>query len=98
MKYILLFLFVASGSIASAQSGYWQQDLSYRINASLDDKLNSIKGDEEIIYKNNSPSTLEFIWFHIWPNAYKNDQTALMQQIIHDTARSKKAENHGTGF
>jgi predicted RNA binding protein with dsRBD fold (UPF0201 family) len=98
MKFIFSILLLVSVINASGQSDYWQQDLSYKINASLDDKTNSIKADEEIIYKNNSPSTLEYIWFHIWPNAYKNDQTALMQQIIHDTARAKKAENHGTGY
>ena len=25
-------------------------------------------------YGNYSPDTLSFIWFHVWPNAYRNDQ------------------------
>jgi hypothetical protein len=81
-----------------AQQDYWQQQLRYNIKAELNDKDKSITGFETIVYKNNSPSTLNFIWFHLWPNAYKNDSTALLQQIKNDTARSKKMENVGTGF
>ncbi len=82
---------------SSAQNNYWQQDLRYTINAELNDKEKSITGFETIVYKNNSPSTLDFIWFHIWPNAYKNESTALLQQIKKDAERSKKMENFGSG-
>lgn len=81
----------------TAQQPYWQQQLRYDIKAELNDKEKSITGFETIVYKNNSPSTLEFIWFHIWPNAYKNESTALLQQIKNDKDRSKKMENVGTG-
>ena len=80
-----------------AQNAYWQQQLRYNIRAELNEKEKSISGFETIVYKNNSPSNLDFIWFHIWPNAYKNDSTALLQQIKNDTARSKKKEIIGTG-
>ena len=33
-------------------------------------------------YYNNSPDTLYFIWFHLWPNAYKNDRTAFSDQLL----------------
>lgn len=82
----------------NAQQAYWQQQLSYTITADLNDKENSITGTETIIYKNNSPSSLDFIWFHIWPNAYKNETTALFQQIKNDSSRSKKLENPGHGY
>lgn len=35
-----------------------------------------------LIYTNNSPDTLHFIWFHLWPNAYKNDKTAFSDQML----------------
>ena len=92
----LLFSLLIGGQII-AQESYWQQQLRYNISAELNDKEKSISGFETIVYKNNSPSNLEFIWFHIWPNAYKNDSTALLQQIKKDTARSKKMETFGTG-
>ena len=74
----ILMLFCGS---ASAQSGYWQQDLRYTIKAELSEADQSIRASETIVYKNNSPTTLPFIWFHLWPNAYSNDQTALIRQI-----------------
>ncbi len=33
-------------------------------------------------YVNNSPDTLQFIWFHVWPNAFKNDKTAFSEQLL----------------
>ncbi|MFM2358950.1 MAG: hypothetical protein RLY16_943, partial [Bacteroidota bacterium] len=79
------------------QQIYWQQDLDYTIKASLDEKAKTITGFESIIYKNNSPQTLTFIWFHIWPNAYKNDKTALIKQLKADADRGKKMESYGEG-
>src|SRR5688572_12073988 len=97
MKKILLILAIFCSAQLSAQQNYWQQELSYDIKATLDNKEHSIRGEEQIVYKNNSPSVLNFIWFHIWPNAYKNESTALLQQIRNDASRSKKAETIGVG-
>jgi len=33
-------------------------------------------------YINHSPDTLYFIWFHIWPNAYRNDLTRYSDQLL----------------
>jgi hypothetical protein len=98
MKLTFLSLTFVVSLQLSAQSLYWQQQLSYTLSAELNDTENSISGFETLVYKNNSPSTLSFIWFHIWPNAYKNETTALLQQIKNDKDRSKKLENPGTGF
>ncbi len=67
-------------SIATGQTGYWQQQADYSIDVSLDDKDNALLGFEKVIYTNNSPDTLHFIWFHLWPNAYKNDRTDFARQ------------------
>ncbi|MEO7990122.1 MAG: M1 family metallopeptidase [Chryseolinea sp.] len=95
-SFILFFLFLVSNALF-AQSSYWQQQLRYTIKAELNDTEKSITGYETIVYKNNSPHTLDFIWFHIWPNAYKNPSTALMEQIHNDPDRSKKEKNFGAG-
>ena len=80
-----------------AQQNYFQQHLTYNIDVTLNDKDKSLNGAETIVYKNNSPSSLEFIWFHIWPNAYKNESTALFQQIRNDTSRKEKLKNVAYG-
>jgi hypothetical protein len=97
MKYSILILVFFINLQASSQN-YFQQELRYSIEAELNDASKTISATETIVYKNNSPSTLDFIWFHIWPNAYKNERTALIQQIRNDSSRSKKMENFGTGY
>ena len=92
----LVVLFVSPQT--HAQQAYWQQHLRYDIKARLDDKEKTITGFETVVYKNNSPSVLNFIWFHIWANAYKDKTTALIQQITNDESRSKKMKDFGTGY
>lgn len=53
--------------------GYWQQDVYYKINASLDDKTDIIDGSEELTYWNNSPDELPFVYFHLYSNAQTKD-------------------------
>ena len=61
---------------------YFQQDVDYNIEVTLNDTDKTLTAYEIINYKNNSPDTLEFIWFHLWPNAYKNDSSALAKQFF----------------
>lgn len=51
--------------------GYWQQDVKYKIDASLDDKDDRITAKEELTYYNNSPDTLQFVYFHLYENAFQ---------------------------
>ena len=67
-------------SISQAQ--YWQQKVDYTIDVSLNDQAKTLQGFEKINYYNNSPDTLTYIWFHIWPNAYKTDRTAFSNQLL----------------
>lgn len=60
----------------------WQQHVSYKIDGSLNDMQNSISAFESIIYTNNSPNQLNEIYFHLWPNAYRNTQTAFAKQQL----------------
>ena len=91
MKYIILFFyFVFFSSIAFAQKDtYWQQQVNYKIDVRLNEKQKTLDGFVSIDYFNYSPDTLSFIWFHLWPNAYKNDQTAFSEQLL---------ENNRTDF
>ena len=67
---------------AHCQLNYWQQQVNFTIDVSLNDKEHTLDGFEKIEYINNSPDTLKFIWFHLWPNAYKNDKTAFTDQSL----------------
>jgi len=81
MKKIKLLTLILLSLKLSAQE-YFQQEVNYTINVELDDKNHTLKGMEYIDYFNNSPDDLEFLWFHLWPNAYKDNTTALAKQKI----------------
>ena len=81
MKRLAFFFFAFTIINASAQQqNYWQQEVHYTIDVKLNVADKSIKGFEQLEYINHSPDTLTFIWFHLWPNAYKNNSTALYNQ------------------
>jgi hypothetical protein len=98
MKRLIIAIACFTTVSVSAQDNYWQQRINYKINVSLDDKNHSLKGSEELDYTNNSPDVLNYIWFHLWENAYKNDSTAFAKQLIRDKkgmARLKKFKDRG---
>ncbi len=76
------FILTAAFSQSSNENRYWQQQVNHQIDVSLDIKEHTLDGFERIEYINNSPDTLHFIWFHIWPNAFKNDRTAFSDQML----------------
>jgi Peptidase family M1 domain len=83
IKLFIFLLFIFYFSLASfCQKPYTQQQVNFTIDVSLNDKEHTLTGFEKIEYINNSPDTLTFIWFHLWPNAYKNDKTAFSDQLL----------------
>ena len=76
------FIFFVSLCTAQTNTAYWQQEVNYTINVSLNDSNHYLEGDITIQYINNSPDQLDYIFFHLWPNAYKNRNTALAKQLL----------------
>ena len=77
----LLILLFYKISLLSGQP-YWQQQVNYTIDVSLNDNNHTLDGFVKMEYINNAPDTLYFIWFHLWPNAFKNDRTAFSDQLL----------------
>lgn len=77
--YMALF-FMGAGVLA--QQPYFQQEVNYKIEVSLNDSAHTLSAFARIQYVNNSPVALDFIYFHLWPNAYKNTHTALNRQLL----------------
>jgi hypothetical protein len=75
------FLLSINGVVAQT-SNYFQQKVNYDIEVTLDDKQHSLTGTLTLSYHNNAPDTLTEIYFHAWPNAYKNKQTAFAKQLL----------------
>ena len=79
MKLFLL-SFLLTGAVSSYGQAYWQQSVATKIDVRLDDRTHFLYAHEELDYTNNSPDTLQSIYMHLWPNAYKNDHTPFAQQ------------------
>ncbi|MBK9412258.1 MAG: M1 family metallopeptidase [Bacteroidetes bacterium] len=81
MKLILthLFLFLFINQLHS--STYFQQKVDYKIQVTLNDATHELRGFEEITYTNNSPVPLQELYFHLYPNAYKNTSTPLAKEL-----------------
>ena len=87
---LLVFPLVASAQPTAkpvALATYWQQQVNYSIDVTLDDQQHLLTGREELVYTNNSPNALPFIWFHLWPNAYRDDNTAFARQQLRNGSR-----------
>jgi len=68
---------------------YFQQEVNYRMHVKLDDSHHELSGYETIRYINNSPDSLCFIYFHLWPNGYSNNQTELAKQLRSSNGKQK---------
>ena len=89
---ILGFSFL-SGYAQSGSESYWQQEVHYRIDVELDDVNHMLTGFIEIDYINHSPDSLNFIYFHLWPNAYNSTTTEFAKQQIENGSSSFQAAN-----
>jgi hypothetical protein len=72
-----LFLIIS----VSATAQYFQQDVSFEINASLDSN-HTIIATTDITYTNNSPNTIDTFFIHLWANAFSDKLSAFSEQAI----------------
>jgi predicted secreted protein len=57
---------------------YWQQEVDYNIDATLDEDNQRLSATELITYRNNSPDTLTYLWFQLDQNRFRSDSMAAM--------------------
>lgn len=81
-KITCIILFLYPVCLFSQSTGYFQQKTDFKISVELNTVNQTLDGFVSLNYTNNSPDTLHYIWFHLWPNAYKNDQTAMSEQRL----------------
>jgi len=73
----LLFLCVIYTGYAS-----FRQKVDIVIEAELIDSTETLQASQKIKYFNNSNDTLKEIFFHLWPNAYNDNNSAFAKQLI----------------
>ncbi len=63
---------------------YWQNTASYNLQVQFDPLSRYLQGTEEITYQNNSPDTLNVLWFKLYPNLYKKGTPVLVNIAVED--------------
>lgn len=60
---------------ASGEPGpkYWQNRADYKIDCTIDTAKHEVRGAAELIYTNNSPDNLKFLWLQLDQNIYRKD-------------------------
>lgn len=82
LRLFFIISFLSTYFIVCAQQNYFQQEVNYTIDVTLNDENHDLHAFEKIEYINKSKNTLDKIYFHLWANAYKNNETALAKQLL----------------
>lgn len=61
---------------------YWQNEVNYNINATLDTTDKRLTATVEINYTNNSPDNLSFLWLQMDQNIYRKDSRGTATQDV----------------
>ena len=88
-RYLLLSLGIFWPFLKASSQDYFQQEVNHKINVTLNDTKHELNGYESVEYINNSPDTLGFLYFHLWPNAYSDNKTELAREIIYREGKGK---------
>lgn len=71
MKKILIVLLLAISVHIQAQRTYWQQSVEYTMDIDMNVKDNQFVGKQTLKYTNNSPDTLNKVFYHLYFNAFQ---------------------------
>ncbi len=70
------FLFLLLTSTGYAEDHYWQQEVNYVMQVTLQSDLRTITGQTQIEYINNSPDTLRELYIKAFPNSVQRGSYA----------------------
>ena len=91
--YLFLCIGIFCPFLKVQSQSYFQQESNYDIHVTLNDVEHSLSGFESVEYINNSPDTLGFLYFHLWPNAYSGNKTELAKELVRRDGKSKLFDN-----
>ena len=84
---LLIVLFISTYTDAQIND-YWQQEIKYEMNIDMDVDTYKYTGESKITYYNNSPDTLQKVYFHLYFNAFQpGSEMDVRQQNLPDPDR-----------
>ncbi len=94
MKMICRYLFafmVVTAVTAQNNNSYWQQKVEYKMEIDMDVTSYQYKGKQELKYTNNSPDTLNRVFYHLYFNAFQpGSEMDIRSRTIEDPDRRVK--------
>ncbi|MDL1913740.1 MAG: M1 family metallopeptidase [Bergeyella sp.] len=85
-KNLAFFVFLWGLVFQAQKAGYYQQSVKYTMNIDVDVRKFTYKGEQAIVYKNNSPDELDIIYFHLYWNAFQPH--SIMDQEIQNRGKN----------
>lgn len=85
---------------ASGKPGpaYWQNRSNYNIKVVLDEAKQRVYGTVELLYTNNSPENLDFIWFQLDQNLFKSDSRGQSTIPLNNSRYGSSSNSFEGGF
>ncbi len=71
---------------------YWQNSADYILDATLDEKSETVSGNVTIHYTNNSPETLNFIWLYVEQNRFTENSRGTLTTPVQGNRYSGDVE------
>lgn len=104
LAFAFLFLAAIPSFSFQTQPNYWQQKVAYTMDIDMDVETNQYKGNQKLVYTNNSPDELTNVYYHLYFNAFQpNSQMDIRSRNIKDADRRvsdriSKLKPSETGF
>src|SRR5258705_11552184 len=70
-KFFLLIVCSPLLTVSYAQQDRWQQRVKYTMNIDMNVQTNQFTGKQKLEYSNNSPDTLNRVFYHLYFNAFQ---------------------------
>lgn len=71
LLFTVCFVTLAFYQCAFAQAGYWQQRVAYVMDIDMNVQTHQFTGKQKLTYYNNSPDTLDRVFYHLYFNAFQ---------------------------
>jgi hypothetical protein len=84
-----VFALVFATTVMAQNTSYWQQHVDYVMDIDMDVKTSQYKGTQKLTYTNNSPDTLNKVFYHLYFNAFQpgSEMDVRLQTIKDPDAR-----------
>ena len=68
---LLLATFLILPALSAQNKDYWQQEVDYTMEIDVDAENHQYAGKQTLVYTNNSPETLDRVYYHLYFNAFQ---------------------------